>query len=241
MFLIPHGGPGFHIRNAGLLGTFRIRNSDWGCKLWPCPLVRQRTTWVSVWLYLETDALGQGQVLAVVDRVSRAAHVGLPGVGTRFPAASGILLSAEGAANFSAGGSDVYVGNPAIGTRRRDEPFGLARSFVNMAELRPCRTPFCSSMASSMSPVAHHIQDWGECLFAHDVEIAGNLHNRGADVEAAVLALPPVTRSPPHTRLASLTLSLCRARTRIFSHARSSINGPTSTPGCRGSPIVRRL
>src|SRR5580692_6786708 len=91
-----------HETNAGLLGTFSV-------------------------LYFEADALGEGQLCAVVNRIRRAAHIRFPGIGTRLPPASGVLLSTERPANFSPGSSDIDVGNPAIGTRWREEPLRLAR------------------------------------------------------------------------------------------------------------------
>src|ERR1017187_6806366 len=63
---------------------------------------------------LEFDALRQGQLAGPIERVSLAAHVGLPGVAARFASAAGLLLAAEGAADFGAAGADVDIGDAAI-------------------------------------------------------------------------------------------------------------------------------
>ena len=52
-------------------------------------------------LEIKFDALGQGEVGAVVDGVGLAAHVGLPGIRTGFPAPTCFLLTTKRAANFS--------------------------------------------------------------------------------------------------------------------------------------------
>jgi len=50
----------------------------------------------------EFDPLGQGQLSRVVDGVGGSAHVGLPRVRTGLPAAAGVLLAAERAADLGA-------------------------------------------------------------------------------------------------------------------------------------------
>jgi hypothetical protein len=75
---------------------------------------------------IERDALGEGEVLGVVDGVGGAAHVGFPGVGAGFAAAAGLFFAAEGAADFGAAGSDVDVGDAAVGAGGGEEGFGLA-------------------------------------------------------------------------------------------------------------------
>ncbi len=63
---------------------------------------------------VKPHALGQRQLLAVVDRARLPAHVGFPGVGAGLAAAAGRLLAAEGAADLGARGADIDVGDPAV-------------------------------------------------------------------------------------------------------------------------------
>src|SRR5512138_1029663 len=75
--------------------------------------------------YVERDALRERQAVAVVDRVGRPAHVALPRVRSRFTAAAGVLLAAEGAADLRAGGPDVDIGDAAVASRRGEKDLGL--------------------------------------------------------------------------------------------------------------------
>lgn len=63
---------------------------------------------------IKFDALSQWQVVSEVDRASAATHVLLPGVATRFAAASSLLLSTEGSTNLSSGRSNVAIDNTAV-------------------------------------------------------------------------------------------------------------------------------
>jgi hypothetical protein len=65
---------------------------------------------------------------AVVDRVGRAAHVALPGVGAGLAAAAGLLLAAERAADLGARRADVDVGDAAVGAGGRHERSASRRS-----------------------------------------------------------------------------------------------------------------
>src|SRR6059058_5627662 len=82
---------------------------------------------VLLWRYRKIDALGERQVAAVIDRVGGAPHIGAPGVRPAFAAAAGLLLAAERAADLSARGADIDVGDAAIRSRGRKERFGLAQ------------------------------------------------------------------------------------------------------------------
>src|SRR5690606_4037065 len=57
-------------------------------------------------LQVELDALGQRQVVRVVDGIGLAAHVGAPGIRAGLAPAAGVLLAAEGAADLRARGAD---------------------------------------------------------------------------------------------------------------------------------------
>ena len=70
---------------------------------------------------VELDALGQGQAVAVVNRVGGAAHIGLPGIGAGFTPAAGFLLAPERPADFGAGWADIDVGDAAIRADGGDE------------------------------------------------------------------------------------------------------------------------
>src|SRR5687768_10684336 len=63
----------------------------------------------------ELDPLGQWQVVAVIDGVGLAPHIGAPAVRAAFPPAAGLLLATERPADLSAGRPDVHVGDAAIG------------------------------------------------------------------------------------------------------------------------------
>ena len=75
---------------------------------------------------IEFYALRQRQCPSVIDRIRRAAHVGFPGVASRFPAASGFLLAAESPANLCSGRAYIDVGDAAVRPARRKEDFGFA-------------------------------------------------------------------------------------------------------------------
>src|SRR4029077_7040054 len=60
------------------------------------------------------DPLGQRQLFGIIDRDGLAAHIGLPGIAAAFTTAPGFLFPAERAADFSAAGPDVDVGNAAV-------------------------------------------------------------------------------------------------------------------------------
>ena len=74
----------------------------------------------------ELDALGQGEIVGVVDGVGRPAHVGLPRVAAALAPAAGGLLAAEGTADLGAAGTDVDVGDAAVAAVGGAEPLGLA-------------------------------------------------------------------------------------------------------------------
>src|ERR1700739_3704823 len=74
----------------------------------------------------EAHALGQRQFGGVVDRVGGAPHVGLPRVGAGLPAAAGLLLAAERAADLGARRADVDVWDAAVGPVGRHEPLRFA-------------------------------------------------------------------------------------------------------------------
>src|SRR5687768_12452666 len=76
--------------------------------------------------HVEGDALREREVLGVIDRVRRAAHVVLPRVRARLAAAAGGFLAAERAADLRAARADVDVGDAAVRARRREELLGLA-------------------------------------------------------------------------------------------------------------------
>src|SRR5688572_25624652 len=79
-----------------------------------------------VLLDVELHALGERQLLAVVDGVGGAAHISLPGIRARLAAAAGFLLAAESAADLGAGGADVDIGDAAIRAGGGNELLGLA-------------------------------------------------------------------------------------------------------------------
>src|SRR6188768_3152054 len=75
---------------------------------------------------IEHYALSQRQRTAEIDGIGGAAHIGAPGVRARFTATAGFLFATEGAADFSARGADIDVGDAAIRTGRRHKEFGFA-------------------------------------------------------------------------------------------------------------------
>src|SRR2546423_3804761 len=75
---------------------------------------------------IEADPLGERQLAAVVYRVGRAAHVGLPRIGARLAAAAGFLLAAERAADLRAARPDIHVDDAAVAAARRHEALGFA-------------------------------------------------------------------------------------------------------------------
>ena len=69
---------------------------------------------------LELDALGKGQLGAVVDGDGGSAHVLLPGVAAGFAAAARLLLATKGTANLCTVGGDVDVDNARVGAKGAD-------------------------------------------------------------------------------------------------------------------------
>src|SRR5882757_8578812 len=78
------------------------------------PRPRWRSCSIRLRRDFELDPLCERQVGAPVDRVGLAPHVGFPGVGAGLAAAAGVLLAAEGATDFGAGGADVDVGDTTV-------------------------------------------------------------------------------------------------------------------------------
>src|SRR5690349_6541356 len=76
---------------------------------------------------VEPDALRERQLRGVVDRRRLAAHVRLPRVGARLPAAARLLLAAERAADLRAGRPDVDVRDAAVRADRGQELLRLAQ------------------------------------------------------------------------------------------------------------------
>src|ERR1035438_6719116 len=58
---------------------------------------------------VERDALGQLDLAAEIDGAGLPTHVGLPGVGPAFAAATGLLFAAEGATDLRAAGARIHV------------------------------------------------------------------------------------------------------------------------------------
>lgn len=77
----------------------------------------------------EFDALSEWQILAVIDCASAAAHVLLPGIRSRLPAASRVFLTAKGAANLGSARPDVDVDDPAVRSFRSQPLFQFAFKF----------------------------------------------------------------------------------------------------------------
>src|SRR5690606_9495976 len=73
----------------------------------------------------EADALGQRQVIAIVDCVGGAPHIGAPAVRAALAAAAGLLLAAKGPADLRTRGSDVDIGYAAVGSAGRQEMLGF--------------------------------------------------------------------------------------------------------------------
>ena len=71
--------------------------------------------------------LGEGHLPGPVNRAGLAAHVCLPGVRARFPAAPGLLFAPEGPADFGPGGADVHICNATIAPAAAQKQFGLAQ------------------------------------------------------------------------------------------------------------------
>jgi hypothetical protein len=98
-----------------------------------------------------TDALGERQIVAVIDRVGLAPHVGAPAVRAALAPAAGLLLAAERAADLGARRADVDVGDAAIRARRRQEALGFAQVVGEDRRRQPCGTALLSAIASSKS------------------------------------------------------------------------------------------
>src|SRR5882757_2210255 len=80
----------------------------------PRPGYRSLGHTLNRWSHVEFDALRERQLRTPIDRRGLAPHVRFPGVRAGLAAAAGVLLAAEGAADLSAGGSEIDVGNTAV-------------------------------------------------------------------------------------------------------------------------------
>src|SRR4051794_12588793 len=104
--------------------SHRARSGWLGAVLVPAMLT-SRPTQNRGWS-AELDALGEGEVVGVVDGVGGPAHVCLPRVTAALTAAAGGLLAAERSADLGATGTDVDVGDAAVTAVGRAEALRLA-------------------------------------------------------------------------------------------------------------------
>src|SRR5699024_3059255 len=116
----------------------------------------------------ELHSLSQRKFAGIVDGVGRAAHVGLPGVGAGFAAAASLLFTTECAADFSTGGTDVYIGDTAVGARSRQEELCLG---VVLREDSRGQTLWHSVMQGDCLievRVGQNIENWREGFIVHN-------------------------------------------------------------------------
>jgi hypothetical protein len=98
----------------------------------------------------ELDALRERQLLAPVDRIGLAAHVGLPGVGARLATAARFLLAAESTSDLGARRADFTFAMPQSEPSADRKSSAWRTSVVKIAEESPCGTSLCMRMASSI-------------------------------------------------------------------------------------------
>src|SRR5262245_34568765 len=137
---------------------------------------------------VEADALRERQLAAVVDRVGRAAHVGLPCIGARLAPAAGFLLAAERAADLRAAGPDVHVDDAAVAAARRHEALGFADVIGEDARSEALRHGVVPCDHFLELAIRRRIQDRGEGLAMHDGGLPRHLHERRARVIPAAAA-----------------------------------------------------
>src|ERR1039458_3329228 len=131
---------------------------------------------------LEFDALRQGQLAGPIECVSLAAHVGLPGVAAGFASAAGLLLAAEGAADFGAAGADVDIGDAAIAAAMAEEGFGgnqIGGEHGRREALRHIVVP-ADGVVESIE--LDKVKDGGEDLFVEDRHGGLGAHQGGMHV-----------------------------------------------------------
>ena len=132
---------------------------------------------------VEADALGEGQVGAVVDGVGGAAHVLFPGVGAGFAAAAGFFFAAEGSADLGAGGADVDVGDAAVGAGGGEELLGLAEVHGEDAGGEALGDVVVEGEGVVEVGVLEDVEDGGEGLVFDGFGLGGDFDEGGADVE----------------------------------------------------------
>ena len=181
---------------------------------------------LELWGDVEADPLGERQVRPVIDRVGLAAHVGPPAVRAAFAAAARLLLAAERAADLGARRADVDVGDPAIRSRGRKEPLGFAQVVGEDRRGQPCGTPLLQRDRLVEIAVAQDVEDRRERLLA------------GRCLPARALRRSPAGRRSRPATASTRSQPVAQDVASSPSNAASSISGPTSVPGSRGSPIV---
>ncbi len=126
--------------------------------------------------------------MAVVDGVGGAAHVGLPGVGAGFAAASGLFFAAEGTPDLGSGGAYVDVGDAAVGAYCGEEEFGFGEVLGEDGGGEALGDVVVEMDGLVEAVVAEDVEDGGEGLVfdqAHErrVGLGGEFDEGWADVE----------------------------------------------------------
>ncbi len=137
---------------------------------------------------VEADSLGQGQIFAVIDGDGLSTHVGFPGVGPRLSSATGLFFATEGSTDFSAAGTDVDVGDTAIGAGVGDEEFGFAHIVGHDSGGKALRYGVVDIDGLFDGAVFHQVQDGSEGFGTDDVEGGLDFGDDGFDVQAAFVA-----------------------------------------------------
>ena len=133
-------------------------------------------------VHIEIDPLRQRQVLRIINRVGRAAHVIFPGVGAGFSAAAGALLAAEGTADFCAAGANVDVGDAAVGALWREEKLGFAHVVGEDGAGEALRDFVVDADRFVERVIADDVEDGGEGFVFCDRSIRAYLDQGGFDV-----------------------------------------------------------
>ena len=186
------------------------------------------------WLVAELDALRERQVVAPVDRVGLAAHVGLPGVAPGLAPAARLLLAAERPADLGARGADVDVGDAAVASLVREERL---RRLQASREDR-AREPLGDVVVDRDRLVERVDRESGRGSARRSPRGRSSypgfaLHDRRLDVEAG-----PVDPLAAAEDLAPLRADRRRGPSSSCRRRPPSTSGPIRVVGSSGSPIL---
>ena len=145
-----------------------------------CNRARPRST--------ELDALGQRQLVGVVDGAGLAPHVSLPGVAAGLSSTTGVLFTTECAADFGTARSDVHVGDAAVAALAAQKAF----TREDRGGEDSARQPLGHTVlhGNGLFEIVHldQVDQWGKGLLLQQGEVGIHRRDGGLDEETLFAA-----------------------------------------------------